>query len=894
MFNKKIFGKSLPNESKNIPLFITEILNHLENKNFHKTEGIFRIEGDHEVIKEVKTKIDQGKKIDYNKIDQHCLTTVLKHYLNELPEPLFPFELYGNFIATSEETVLEERINSIKKLLKILPSTNYQILNTLMCFLKKIQKEEENSKMSSTNLSIIFSVNLLKKKQRKNVDSLQLLKEYQKESPLSNSLIKFMIEEYEKIFVKENESSEELEIEKMNLTNNEKLLVKRFYILYEKKVITLEEYELKKKDMISKSEHGKKEGKFSNKKINLSNFQKIQKTETNEEKFKQQTSKLYKLLEKNIITKLEYEKKYESLKIELGIIDKTTDPITTSQTESKANEKGLNINQEMEIKKLKEDNTNLTKEKEDEITKNKEENMVKQKEKEEDIKKIKEENNIKLKEKEEEILKIKDENIIKLKEKEEEIAKIKEENIIKLKEKEEEIQKINEENNNFLQKIKKEGIIKIKEETRLLQKLKDENKCKLNEKDELITSLIEEKNIFVQKLKEEKLNQSKYHNMIIEVINSIGDEKSIEIEDQNVLEIQKLIIEKFDLKKNEIDIHETSSDDDKLEEITENYKIDEIQETQSSNDESVTENGTTYNEYEFIKNLNLPEDFIKKHQKKSQNSYEHINLELNSTRSMLDSESQNNYLNVDLNCMLYSYQNFDPKKGLIVDIANISKISVDEKISNLPFSKDLIRLAHKIKIIKNNEEIKCEMEGDEGNSQLNNIFFIFKTLKGDFDQLGTSELDYDEFKNQISMSDYQTINQYILDKIGEESHTTKIFKTIHQNLVGLITGGLKKMFEHHNIRFKDYRNGWEIKVCYEMDSEKPKNLSVIHIRKDVVHQNFKEMFVFQWQIICKYNVEEFIIDDIYLNLIDINFIENIKNFKKKFYFEKVKSIFGFR
>ncbi len=64
-------------------------------------EGIFRISGSLEQILKLKNRIDTDGKIDFfeEKADCHVIAGLLRLYFRELPEPLFTFEHYENFLS---------------------------------------------------------------------------------------------------------------------------------------------------------------------------------------------------------------------------------------------------------------------------------------------------------------------------------------------------------------------------------------------------------------------------------------------------------------------------------------------------------------------------------------------------------------------------------------------------------------------------------------------------------------------------------------------------------------------------------------------------------------------------------------------------------------------------
>lgn len=90
--------------------------------------------------------------------DVHSVAGLLKLYLRELPEPLFTFALYDDWIRCVE---VEDRLNSLAELLKKLPDANYNNLAHLIKFLHLLTHYQEQNKMTSTNLAIAIAPSLL-------------------------------------------------------------------------------------------------------------------------------------------------------------------------------------------------------------------------------------------------------------------------------------------------------------------------------------------------------------------------------------------------------------------------------------------------------------------------------------------------------------------------------------------------------------------------------------------------------------------------------------------------------------------------------------------------------------------------------------------------------------
>lgn len=93
--------------------------------------------------------------------DPHVIGSILKLYLRELPEPLLTYALYKDFIRIAERHSEAERKTEIKAILGKLPKENYANLRYLTRFLALLQQRAVHNKMSSQNLAIVMSPNML-------------------------------------------------------------------------------------------------------------------------------------------------------------------------------------------------------------------------------------------------------------------------------------------------------------------------------------------------------------------------------------------------------------------------------------------------------------------------------------------------------------------------------------------------------------------------------------------------------------------------------------------------------------------------------------------------------------------------------------------------------------
>lgn len=93
--------------------------------------------------------------------DVHVIASVLKAYLRSLPEPLLTYGFYDKFMEVSQIVNDQHRKAAILNIIHQLPSGNYDNLKYLMKFLTKLSEKHQQNKMSTQNIAIVMSPNLL-------------------------------------------------------------------------------------------------------------------------------------------------------------------------------------------------------------------------------------------------------------------------------------------------------------------------------------------------------------------------------------------------------------------------------------------------------------------------------------------------------------------------------------------------------------------------------------------------------------------------------------------------------------------------------------------------------------------------------------------------------------
>jgi len=212
----KTFGVKLSDvmarpEEQHIPRAMQEVFAWLM-KHALGVEGLFRVSAGVKDMDEIKARYDRGQTVDIEGKDAHLIAGVLKAYVIELPEPLFTFSLYDQFIGAVDSG--PDILGKLRQLVQKLPEANRVLAECLFLFLHKVAERYETNKMNTMNLAIVFGQILLRPK----VETLELLRH----APKITHVLKCMIDNYYDVFPKT--AADEKAIGEGDLILREKLI----------------------------------------------------------------------------------------------------------------------------------------------------------------------------------------------------------------------------------------------------------------------------------------------------------------------------------------------------------------------------------------------------------------------------------------------------------------------------------------------------------------------------------------------------------------------------------------------------------------------------------------------------------------------------------------------
>ncbi|XP_025894552.1 rho GTPase-activating protein 45 [Nothoprocta perdicaria] len=211
------FTKSSQSSSDGIPFIIKKCISEIEKRAL-KTKGIYRVNGVKTRVEKLCQAFENGKElVELSQASPHDISNVLKLYLRQLPEPLMPFRMYNELVGLAKEslaggeakgrggkggpeladrgpdtdTVVVTLVLKLKELLKELPWENMATLQYLLQHLRRIVEVEQDNKMTSSNLGIVFGPTLMRPRPTDATISLSSLVDYPHQARIVEALIIF-------------------------------------------------------------------------------------------------------------------------------------------------------------------------------------------------------------------------------------------------------------------------------------------------------------------------------------------------------------------------------------------------------------------------------------------------------------------------------------------------------------------------------------------------------------------------------------------------------------------------------------------------------------------------------------------------------------------------------
>ncbi|XP_063174468.1 rho GTPase-activating protein 15 isoform X2 [Candoia aspera] len=142
----QIFGAYLHNvcehDGSTVPHFVKMCIKAVEERGLD-VDGIYRVSGNLATIQKLRFVVNQEEKLNLDDSqweDIHVVTGALKMFFRELPEPLFPYCFFEQFVKAIKIQEHDSQVKAIKDLVQRLPRPNYDTMKILFAHLQKFQQ----------------------------------------------------------------------------------------------------------------------------------------------------------------------------------------------------------------------------------------------------------------------------------------------------------------------------------------------------------------------------------------------------------------------------------------------------------------------------------------------------------------------------------------------------------------------------------------------------------------------------------------------------------------------------------------------------------------------------------------------------------------------------------
>ncbi|KAF9924998.1 hypothetical protein FBU30_005162 [Linnemannia zychae] len=209
-YTNKVFGAPLerlmgPNGEKGLPKFIQDCLRNLMGNGLY-VQGLFRRSPSSAMLKQVRAAYDCGHPVNLTEFDIHISAVLLKLFLRELPEPMFPIELY-NLLQQQQRSEEKSMVEFIRtEVVTKVGHNNLILMMEIFRVFKMVADRHDVNLMTANNLAIVLTPNLVRHEDVMQEIALSTVAANKgKETPVNSSLtlgtvVKVMIESYDEVF----------------------------------------------------------------------------------------------------------------------------------------------------------------------------------------------------------------------------------------------------------------------------------------------------------------------------------------------------------------------------------------------------------------------------------------------------------------------------------------------------------------------------------------------------------------------------------------------------------------------------------------------------------------------------------------------------------------------
>ncbi|XP_060566502.1 rho GTPase-activating protein 21-like isoform X4 [Ruditapes philippinarum] len=166
-----MFGSSLddctPSPNNEFVPLVVDLCTQLVEARGLEMIGVYRIPGNKAAVTLLQDEFNKGidaMNLDHEKwSDVNVISSLLKSFFRQLPEPLIPDDLYQPFIDANRIEDPERRMLKLKRLIHELPEHHFETFKHLAKHLNKVAQYGDINRMEAKNLAIVFGPTLIRK-----------------------------------------------------------------------------------------------------------------------------------------------------------------------------------------------------------------------------------------------------------------------------------------------------------------------------------------------------------------------------------------------------------------------------------------------------------------------------------------------------------------------------------------------------------------------------------------------------------------------------------------------------------------------------------------------------------------------------------------------------------
>ncbi|KAK7881687.1 hypothetical protein WMY93_030096 [Mugilogobius chulae] len=193
-----VFGCNLSalcqRENCTVPKFVRMCMEHVEDTGLD-VDGLYRVSGNLAVIQKLRFAVNHDEKLELDDSkweDIHVITGALKMFFRELPEPLFTYACFNDFVNAIKCQDHKQRLTSLRDLIKKLPKSHHDTMQALFKHLRRVVEHGEANRMTTQSVAIVFGPTLLRPETETGNIAVHMV--YQ------NQIVEFILLEYDSVF----------------------------------------------------------------------------------------------------------------------------------------------------------------------------------------------------------------------------------------------------------------------------------------------------------------------------------------------------------------------------------------------------------------------------------------------------------------------------------------------------------------------------------------------------------------------------------------------------------------------------------------------------------------------------------------------------------------------